>query len=69
MLGHESPKMTLETYADLFDTDLDALAQVLDHARTAALKRPTTTAWDSTTTERNSGSELENVPGTLGEIA
>ncbi|WP_231975964.1 site-specific integrase [Mycobacterium sp. E2462] len=69
MLGHESPKMTLETYADLFDTDLDALAQVLDDARTAALKRPTTTATDSMTVERNSGSKPENVPGTLGQIA
>lgn len=37
MLGHESAKMTLETYADLFDTDLDALADVLDAARTEAL--------------------------------
>ncbi|MGV0047291.1 tyrosine-type recombinase/integrase [Mycobacterium colombiense] len=69
MLGHESPKMTLETYADLFDTDLDALAQVLDHARTAALKRPPATASDSAPTNRNSGSKRENVPGTLGQIA
>ena len=38
MLGHESPKMTLKTYADLFDwlKDLDALADVLDQARTLA---------------------------------
>jgi hypothetical protein len=27
----------LETYADLFDTDLDALAEVLDAKRSAAL--------------------------------
>lgn len=44
MLGHESPKMTLETYADLFDSDLDALADVLDVARAKALnpRLPTT---------------------------
>jgi len=32
MLGHASAKMTLDTYADLFDTDLDAVAEAL-HAR------------------------------------
>jgi hypothetical protein len=36
-----SPKMTLETYADLFNSDLDALADVLDQARTAALSPST----------------------------
>jgi hypothetical protein len=30
MLGHEDPSLTLKTYADLFDSDLDALAHVLD---------------------------------------
>ena len=34
MLGHESAKMTLDTYADLFDDDLDAVANAL-HARYA----------------------------------
>ncbi len=29
MLGHEDPSITLRVYADLFDTDLDALADVL----------------------------------------
>lgn len=32
MLGHSSAKMTLDTYADLFDDDLDAVANTL-HAR------------------------------------
>jgi WD40 repeat protein len=32
MLGHTSAKVTLDTYSDLFDTDLDAVAQSL-HAR------------------------------------
>ena len=31
------------TYADLFDTDLDALADVLGEARPAALETPITT--------------------------
>jgi integrase len=30
MLGHKSAKITLDTYAELFDTDLDAVASVLD---------------------------------------
>jgi integrase len=30
MLGHQSAKVTLDTYADLFDTDLDAVAAALD---------------------------------------
>jgi integrase len=29
MLGHTSAKMTLDTYADLFDDDLDAVAVTL----------------------------------------
>ena len=29
MLGHQSAKVTLDTYADLFDTDLDAVAVTL----------------------------------------
>jgi hypothetical protein len=32
MLGHTSAKVTLDTYADLFDDDLDAVAVTL-HAR------------------------------------
>ena len=30
MLGHTSAKVTLDTYADFFDTDLDAVAEALD---------------------------------------
>jgi integrase len=30
MLGHTSAKVALDTYADLFDTDLDAVASALD---------------------------------------
>ncbi|MFJ6170559.1 tyrosine-type recombinase/integrase [Curtobacterium sp. NPDC092190] len=40
MLGHASAAMTLDVYADLFDDDLDALADGLDHAaRTVVVGR------------------------------
>jgi DNA-binding protein YbaB len=42
----QDPNVTLKVYADLFDTDLDALADVLSEARTKALKQATTTAAD-----------------------
>lgn len=32
MLGHSSAAMTLDVYADLFDDDLDAVADALDDA-------------------------------------
>ena len=35
MLGHASAAMTLDTYSDLFDEDLDAVAVTLDHAYSA----------------------------------
>lgn len=61
MLGHEDPSLTLRTYADLFDSDLDALADVLDQHRTAALQ------------PSNANSDIEsageNVPGTLEQTA
>lgn len=37
MLGHASAAMTLDTYADLFDDDLDAVGIALDHARTESV--------------------------------
>jgi integrase len=36
MLGHASAAMTLDIYADLFDDDLDLVAQALDRAKAAA---------------------------------
>ena len=33
MLGHKSAKVTLDTYADLFDDDLDRVAEALEAAR------------------------------------
>jgi hypothetical protein len=43
MLGHKDPSVTLRVYADLFDTDLDAVAATL-HRRylpeNAAKMRP-----------------------------
>jgi hypothetical protein len=32
MLGHATASLTLDTYADLFDTDLDSVAVELDAA-------------------------------------
>lgn len=41
MLGHASAAMTLDTYADLFDDDLDAVAKNLaEAARTAGEGKP-----------------------------
>ena len=37
MLGHASAAMTLDVYADLFDSDLDAVADRLDTALAAPL--------------------------------
>lgn len=37
MLGHASAAMTLDTYADLFDDDLDDVATALDQARATAI--------------------------------
>ena len=33
MLGHKSAAMTLDIYADLFDDDLDAVADRMEEAR------------------------------------
>lgn len=40
MLGHASAAMTLDTYADLFDDDLGAVADRLDAVVRAARERP-----------------------------
>lgn len=37
MLGHEKPSTTLDVYSDLFDADLDAVADALGGARARAL--------------------------------
>ena len=39
MLGHASAAMTLDIYADLFDSDLDAVADRLDETRAVAHDR------------------------------
>lgn len=38
MLGHASAAMTLDTYAELFEDDLDEVASALDRQRTTALR-------------------------------
>lgn len=54
MLGHEKPSVTLDVYADLFDQDLDVLADNLASARTQALA-------DSVRTGRDTSGELTNL--------
>ena len=43
MLGHESAAMTLDTYADLFDDDLESVAKAIDKAQQAMRFSP---AWE-----------------------
>lgn len=40
MLGHQSAKVTLDTYSDLFDTDLDAVAEALDLKCAQSVPKP-----------------------------
>ncbi len=40
MLGHASAAMTLDRYADLFDDDLDDVADRLDALRSATVQTP-----------------------------
>ncbi len=49
MLGHASAAMTLDTYADLFDDDLDAVAGALDAAIRAVSEAPAGSLRDSGT--------------------
>ena len=49
MLGHASAAMTLDQYADLFDDDLDAVADRLDDARS---RETVGTAWARATDAR-----------------
>jgi hypothetical protein len=39
MLGHQSPVLTMDTYADLFPDDLELVSAALEKARQAALER------------------------------
>lgn len=39
MLGHENPAVTLKVYADLFDSDLDAVGTALDTARRKSVSK------------------------------
>ena len=45
MLGHASAAMTLDTYADLFDDDLDAVSDRLDEVRTRRVSESPTEVW------------------------
>jgi integrase len=44
MLGHTNPALTLKTYADLFDTDLDAVAENIHNAYGQRARNVPTTA-------------------------
>lgn len=48
MLGHASAAMTLDVYADLFNDDLDDVAQRLDEAASSALDHSSEPSRDST---------------------
>ena len=37
MLGHDKPSTTLDVYSDLFDTDIDRLAEDLSRVRAESL--------------------------------
>jgi integrase len=43
MLGHASAAMTLDTYADLFDDDLNAVSDRLDDVRLRRMSRAVST--------------------------
>lgn len=60
MLGHRSAAMTLDKYADLWDSDLDAVAGSLDAARNAAVDAHELNTERVTTggTGKNSGAVL-----------
>ena len=44
MLGHSSAAMTLDTYADLFDSDMDSVAEKNRHAMGASSHRDAVTS-------------------------
>lgn len=71
MLGHSSAAMTLDVYADLFDDDLDAVADRLDHglARTSVGKmwaRPVSKGRVAEETDFSSGIYLSRESGPRG---
>ncbi len=61
MLGHAKASMTLDTYADLFDSDLDAVAGSLDVAIKAARKAPAGSVRDSRQAKESSANK--KIPG------
>lgn len=63
MLGHASAAMTLDVYSDLFDDDLDTVADRLDQAVAAmsvSKLRPAPTGWRT---------EIAISPGIAGQMA
>jgi hypothetical protein len=64
MLGHKSAKVTLDTYADLFDDDLDAVAVTL-HARYS--QQNVGNMWAKTGSPDGEKDEKNSSPATTGE--
>lgn len=60
MLGHASAAMTLDTYADLFDDDLDAVATALNHAK---LSTNVVKVWSDGPLERQNSPRIVEIPG------
>lgn len=56
MLGHKSAVMTLDVYADLFDSDLDDVARVIDSAVQVIVRDV-----DKTWAREHDAERLENV--------
>lgn len=67
MLGHASAAMTLDVYTDLFDDDLDALAQRLDEA---ASRSGVVKMWSNPVSRadrvRSESAENPEIPGQWG---
>ena len=71
MLGHASAAMTLDTYADLFEDDLDAVASALDQARASSVavktqSRAGVSSPDDPQEARNYGAEQGKKKGAPG---
>jgi integrase len=67
MLGHASASMTLDVYTDLFDDDLDAVAQRLDEA---AMRSDVLKMWSNgaagASRKPPEGGQIRMIPGSWG---
>jgi Phage integrase family len=63
MLGYASAAMTLDVYSDLFDHDLDAVADRLEMVRAAGVALPLPQAPDCGSSHCSSGACSPVIPG------